>query len=129
MPHSYQRLTHRIAAIAAFIAIIFCTLAPSVSYILAAQSGKSLITICSSFGIRTIKVDFKNKNPKKHDRQTQHCPFCITTKHYPFIPPSDNSFFLPIQINQSGNIERTLAYLAAFLLYISAQPRAPPFFS
>ena len=129
----------------ALFAIVFASLAPSISHAIAAQTGNNSFTqeICSTNGKvisvlvvtskgQQLMVDFSNKQTTKHSPNPQnitthleHCPFCGS--HFSPAPlPANN----PIIIAQLSDIAQKIAEHAAPVfashLYISPPAQAPP---
>jgi len=128
-----NRHLRRLAASLAAFAILFATLAPSVSHALPAQqeSHGGWAEICTMAGIRLVEVDvgepahvlpLDGKGP-----YFQHCPFCQPLAGA-LLPPPDTKPALAPQAVQRGP-RLFLRASQRLHSWISARPRAPPFVS
>ena len=129
---NFSRLTRRITAAFACLAILMAALAPSISHALS-DPGKSRslwAEICSSAGLKMVKLDLgpTSPTPPAHGEPASafdHCPFCQTHGGMPALPPSV-TLILPAY---QGNFPfPSLFYQAPRPLFTWASPQshAPP---
>lgn len=124
-----SRLTRRITAALACLAILMAALAPSISHALSdAGKPRSLwAEICSSAGLKLVKVDLGSELPAHGEPASafDHCPFCQTHGGMPALP-SSAAFFVPASLGSFAF--PPLYYQAPRTLFAWASPqsRAPP---
>lgn len=124
-----SRLTRRITAALACLAILMAALAPSISHALSdAGKPRSLwAEICSSAGLKLVKVDLGSELPAHGEPASafDHCPFCQTHGGMPALP-SSVSFVVPASLGSFSF--PPLYYQAPRTLFVWASPqsRAPP---
>lgn len=125
-----NRITRVVTAWMACFAILLVALAPSISHALAAKkaSTKEWTEICTSTGVKQVKVTGESAepfSPGKHDQHSEDCPFCRTHADSVGLPPTSAAI---------GAIPAA-AHSYPFLFYQSprplftwapAQSRAPP---
>lgn len=79
---------HRRAAWLALCAMVFGSLAPSISKLLAAAQGEGTawVEICSAQGIKRIALDASGtKSPDGHADRDAHCGYCLLLQHCPVL--------------------------------------------
>jgi hypothetical protein len=133
-------LMHKIA----LFAIVFASLAPSVSHALAAQNGTNSFTqeICSASGKtisiqvvttkgQQLSVDFALKQspqPKNIAMHLEHCPFCGGHFSAATLPASNAIIIAQL----TATAQKTAEYAAPVFAnhtYVSPPAQAPPSFS
>jgi hypothetical protein len=130
---SPSRAQRQLAAWLAMLAILMASLAPSVSHALGLTRGASWIEVCSAQGSRWVKGD--SSDPRSNESGSvpaaahllDHCPCCSV--HMPAwgLPPAREV----VPLAPGPEDELPPAFLAARLTphaWVTAQPRAPPFF-
>ena len=130
-------LMHKIA----MFAIVFASLAPSISHAVAAQNGTNSFTqeICSSSGkkisiqVQTTKgqqlsVDFAVKQsaePKNIAMHLEHCPFC--GGHFSAVAlPAGNSVIIAQLAAIAQKVAEYAVPVFASYTYVSPPAQAPP---
>ena len=134
-------LMHKVA----LFAIVFASLAPSISHAIAAQNGNNsfIQEVCSSSGkkisiqVQTTKgqqlsVDFALKQspqqstqPKNIAMHLEHCPFCGGQFSAATLPASNAAIIAQL----TATAQKTAEYAApvfANQLYVSPPAQAPP---
>ena len=133
-------LMHKIA----LFAIVFVSLAPSISHAIAAQNGNNsfIQEICSSSGkkisiqVQTTKgqqlsVDFALKQtpePKNIAMHLEHCPFCGGHFSAVALPASNALIIEQLAASAQQAAEYALPVFAS-RTYVSPPAQAPPSFS
>ena len=87
MMHAASSL-HRRAAWLALCAMVFGSLAPPISKVLAATQGNGTawIEICSAQGIKRVALDAPGKQiPDGHADRDAHCGYCLLLQHCPVL--------------------------------------------
>ena len=131
------KLMHKIA----LFAIIFASLAPSISHAVAAQNGINSFTqeVCSASGKKIsiqvvttkgqqLSVDFAVKQsaqPKNIAMHLEHCPFCGGQFSSATLPASNAAIIAQL----TATAQKTAEYAApvfANQLYVSPPAQAPP---
>ena len=131
------RLMHKIA----LFAIVFASLAPSVSHAIAAQNGTNsfIQEICSSGGkkisiqVQTSKgqqllVDFAVKQsaqPKNIAMHLEHCPFCAGHFAAATLPASNTVIIAQLALTAQKAAEYAEPVFASHS-YVSPPAQAPP---
>ena len=131
------RLMHKIA----LFAIVFASLAPSVSHAIAAQNGTNsfIQEICSSGGkkisiqVQTSKgqqlfVDFAVKQsaqPKNIAMHLEHCPFCGGHFSAAALPASNTVIIAQLALTAQKAAEYAVPVFASHS-YVSPPAQAPP---
>ena len=125
----------------ALFAIVFASLAPSISHAIAAQNGTNSFTqeICSSSGkkisiqVQTTKgqqlfVDFALKQspePKNIAMHLEHCPFC--GDHFSAVAlPSGNSVIIAQLALTAQKVAEYAGPVFTNHTYVSPPAQAPP---
>jgi hypothetical protein len=81
----------------ALCAVVFASLAPSVSRFLAQPELSILSEICSSNGKKLTFSDFSGNQSKPQGMTSdEHCGYCVLQHHTPFVASSSHSFSVPI---------------------------------
>ena len=125
----------------ALFAIIFASLAPSISHAVAAQNGINSFTqeVCSASGKKIsiqvvttkgqqLSVDFAVKQsaqPKNIAMHLEHCPFCGGHFSAATLPASNAAIIAQL----TATAQKTAEYAApvfANQLYVSPPAQAPP---
>ena len=130
-------LMHKVA----LFAIVFASLAPSISHAIAAQNGTNSFTqeICSSSGkkisiqVQTTKgqqlsVDFAVKQsaePKNIAMHLEHCPFCGGHFSAAALPASNSVIIAQLALRAQKVAEYTAPAFASHT-YVSPPAQAPP---
>ena len=134
-------LMHKIA----LFAIIFASLAPSISHAVAAQNGNNSFTqeICSSSGkkisiqVQTTKgqqlsVDFALKQspqestqPKNIDMHLEHCPFCGGHFSAAALPAGNSVIIAQLTTTAQKAAEYAVPIFTNYT-YVSPPAQAPP---
>ena len=133
-------LMHKIA----LFAIVFASLAPSISHAIAAQNGTNSFTqeICSSSGkkisiqVQTTKgqqlsVDFALKQspePKSIVMHLEHCPFCGGHFSTAALPAGNSVIIAQLILTAQKAAEYAVPVFASHT-YASPPAQAPPSFS
>lgn len=147
----FKRSKQRLISQIAIVAVIFSSLAPTISHALAStnstsQAGRQTLwqDVCSAQGAKVISSDFaaqnenaqtlastvksskENSNPtNKMAMHFEHCPYCFSHAGSVVLPTSATALFLA-EINAVGHIA---SYASPFVIsyYSSSHPtRAPP---
>ena len=130
-------LMHKIA----LFAIVFASLAPSISHAIAAQNGNNSFTqeICSSNGkkisiqVQTTKgqqlsVDFALKQspePKNIAMHLEHCPFCAGHFSAVALPAGNAVIIAHLALTAQKVVEYAVPVFASHT-YVSPPAQAPP---
>ncbi len=130
-------LMHKIA----LFAIVFASLAPSISHAIAAQNGNNSFTqeICSSNGkkisiqVQTTKgqqlsVDFALKQapePKNIVMHLEHCPFCGSHFSAVALPTNNAVIIAQLALTAQKVAEYSVPVFASHT-YVSPPAQAPP---
>ncbi|WP_090437159.1 DUF2946 domain-containing protein [Duganella sp. CF458] len=115
---------HRFTAWLACLAMVFAVLAPSISR---AQSGDGWIEICTTGGMKLVKITDADSSQKPSGSliHGEHCPFCAT--HTDIAGPIPAS---PIVIHPAGLVSAVprlfLQVPRTLFTWAPAQSRAPP---
>ena len=122
---THRRLPTWIAALA----ILLASLAPALSHAFASASGSDWVEICTAQGAKWVKMgeDGADRVPGSA-HSLDHCPFCSLHAPTLGLPPVTNLALQPLRLSE----EVPPAFLFAphtLHVWVSAQPRAPPFFS
>jgi hypothetical protein len=131
-----NKAARRFTAWIACLAILLASLAPSISYALAASTSSTIseFEICSVAGLKSIKVTGKasdSRAPAKPSApagtatHSEHCPFCFThAGSFGLLPTA--AFSIPVA--SRSVLPPALFYQAPRPLFIwaAAQSRAPP---
>ena len=133
-------LMHKIA----LFAIVFSSLAPSISHAIAAQNGTNSFTqeICSSSGkkisiqVQTTKgqqlsVDFAVKQsdePKNIAMHLEHCPFCGGHFSAAALPAGNSVIIAQLALTAQKAAEYAVTVFTIHT-YVSPPAQAPPSFS
>jgi len=101
----------------AMLAVLFATLAPTVSHALAASTTGALSEMCSVDGPT-------KKAPSNTMHGMEHCPYCATQGGEPALPPALNGF----AVIGGHDFYPPLFYSAPQPLHtwLAASPRGPP---
>ena len=126
-----KRISRRLTAWIACLAILMASFVPSISHALAATSGAGTPwgEVCTSVGASLVKAGLaRNPLPASSDQKTihlEHCPFCLTHAGAMALPSAANSM-LPA-LSASYPLP-TLFYQSSRPLFAwsAAQARAPP---
>ena len=125
---------HRLTAWIACCALLLSVLAPSISHALAAghQVGEAWVEICSTMGIKSVKVANTAAAdlplPANGQSTSEHCPSCFTHTEVLLLSPAI-SFVLPL--NPDAPVFPPLFYQSPHPLFLwtKAPSRAPPILS
>jgi Protein of unknown function (DUF2946) len=131
------RLMHKIA----MFAIVFASLAPSVSHAVAAQNGTNSFTqeVCSASGKKIsiqvlttkgqqLSVDFALKEspqPKNIAMHLEHCPFCGGHFSTATLPASNAIIIAQLTATAQKTAEYAVPVFASHT-YVSPPSQAPP---
>lgn len=136
----FKRSQQRFVSLIALAAVLFATLAPTISHALesqsnAAQSGSLWQQVCSAQGIKTIPsvlVSINGKSLKQNDSQPskmgmhfEHCPYCFSHAGSVGLPASTTALFLA-EINAVEHIDIYASPLVVAYYSNSHPSRAPP---
>lgn len=124
------RIARVVTAWMACFAIMLVALAPSISHALGAKkaSTKEWTEICTSTGVKQVKLTGEGAepfSPGKHDQHSEDCPFCRTHADTVGPPPTSAAIaFIPA----APQSRPFLFYQAPRPLFTwsPAQSRAPP---
>jgi hypothetical protein len=128
------RARRQLATWFAMLAILMASLAPSVSHALGLTRGASWIEVCSAQGARWVKGDASDSRSNESGSAPaaahllDHCPYCSVHMPALGLPPAQQ--VLPLALGLDDALPP--AFLAARRtphVWVTAQPRAPPFFS
>lgn len=128
------RITRRIVAWTACLAVLLAASAPSVSLALAAAKGSNAlwIEVCSVQGATLVKADGKQSSTSPTPVKTmyaEHCPFCCTHAGSVSLPPAAAFHLHPLL---SGTPTRPALYHQSpypLFVWTAPQSRAPPVLS
>lgn len=124
-----KRITRRVAAWIACIAMLFAALAPSVSQAMSAVPGDSWTEICSVSGTKFVKVTADKAEVSHHSKSdlhhVEHCPLCVTHAGSFALPPTAG-FSIPLIETQETHPSLFFQSPQPLPIWTSAQSRAPP---
>jgi hypothetical protein len=117
----------------ACIAVTLASFMPMVSHAVQAQRAAEILLheICTANGLRTVDIAAANDHagtPEKHQGHANDCPYCRLQADHPALPPLPHDVPIAGQIHASHPL---LFYRSPYRLFtwVSANPRAPPYFS
>lgn len=123
-------IRRRLSTWIACFAVLFASLAPTVSHALATDSSHAFwAEICSVDGLRLIKttdgVTPEAPAPANGGMHFEHCPFCLTHADSLALLPTPA---MTVPVADNGRQHPSLFYHAPRPLFAwtAAQPRAPP---
>ena len=128
----FDRAARKLTSWVAILAILMGALAPTISHALAPVTGQAWLEVCSTAGIRWVKAEPSDSEQspagKSGAHWFDHCPDCSIQADLLALPAGAGgaAVLLPL------SFEVPAAFLAAprtLHAWVSAQPRAPPFFS
>lgn len=129
MSQALRRLRVRLLWLAT-LAILFGSLAPSLSAALASSPRQAWAEICTSTGVKLIAID-AGDSPEEHNSSHTgvHCPYCRLQQDLPAIAHAASVLVL---LNSA--VRRVPAYVTVApprlaILWPAHHSRAPPFFS
>jgi hypothetical protein len=124
-----RRTHHQPTTWIAILVILLAALAPSVSHALNASKGASWVEVCTDQGSRWVQSTSEDSGSlPSATHLMEHCPYCATQVPALGMPPAPEMRLPSIE----PFTDRPPAFLAAprtLHAWVSAQPRAPPFFS
>jgi hypothetical protein len=133
----FKRSQQRIISLIALVAVLFASLAPTISHALEVQKGNQTLwqEVCSAQGIKVIPNTFtavsnqaskkNNSQPNKVGMHFEHCPYCFSHAGSVGLPASSTALFLA-EINAVEHIDIYVSPLV-FSYYSTSHPtRAPP---
>ncbi len=133
----FKRSQQRLISFIALAAMLFASLAPTISHALEAQKGSQTLwqEVCGAQGIKFIpaaltasNADASKQNdsqPNKMGMHFEHCPYCFSHAGSVGLPASSTALFLA-EINAVAHID---IYASPFVVsyYSTSHPtRAPP---
>ncbi|HEY3299240.1 MAG TPA: DUF2946 domain-containing protein [Methylophilaceae bacterium] len=136
----FKRSQQRFVSLIALAAVLFASLAPSISHALesptrAAQKGSLWQQVCSAQGIKTIPSVLapisgkaskeNNSQPNKMGMHFEHCPYCFSHAGSVGLPASSTALFLA-EINAVEHIDIYASPLVVSYYSSSHPTRAPP---
>jgi hypothetical protein len=136
----FKRSQQRLVSLIALAAVLFASLAPTISHALesqsnATQNGSLWQQVCSAQGIKTIpsvlagingKVSKQNDSqPSKMGMHFEHCPYCFSHAGSVGLPASSAALFLA-EINAVEHIDIYASPLVVSYYSSSHPSRAPP---
>lgn len=113
-----NRITRRLAAVIACLAMLFAALAPSVSH---AFANDAWTEICTVGGAKMVKMDAAQDD----GAGMKHCPFCATHDTPDALPPGGACAIALVETQGA----QPILYLQSthpLPIWTSAQSRAPP---
>lgn len=136
----FKRSQQRFVSLIALAAVLFASLAPTISHALESQKGGTQNgslwqQVCSAQGIKTIPsvlASINGKASKKNDSQPskmgmhfEHCPYCFSHAGAVGLPASSTALFLA-EINAAEHID-IYDSPSVVTYYSNSHPsRAPP---
>ncbi len=137
LPQKLFRIINKIA----LFAIVFASLAPSISHALAAQNNANsfLQEVCSSAGKKVViqvvtthgqhlATEFtinKPQAPKSLDMHFEHCPFCASHAVATALPSDNLEIIALLEVSAQKAAEYTTPVFASHT-YVSPPAQAPP---
>lgn len=130
------RFIHKIA----LFAIIFASVAPGISYALAAQNNSNSFVqeVCTSVGTKVViqvvtskgqqlatEFEVNKSSPKTISMHLEHCPFCSNSIATASLPAS-NSLIIALLTATAQKIAEYTAPIVASRTYVSPPSQAPP---
>ena len=123
---------NRLASRIALVAIIFASLAPTISHAFPAKNSTSFQQeICDSNGVkRLVNVDFAGeKKPSPEQNQAaihlEHCPYCAAHMAHVDVAKAATAIFLA-ELNTANRIDLYTAPLVQSFYPVSHPSHAPP---
>lgn len=128
-----MRRLNRFASWIAMMAVIFASLAPTISHAFPAKNNQPslLQELCSAQGAKrfiSVDVAIDNKQAPAQNQAAmhfEHCPYCAHHAANIAIPATSNTLFLA-QLNAVQNIEVYAAPLVLSYYPVSHPSHAPP---
>jgi hypothetical protein len=133
----FKRSQQRIVSLIALAAVLFASLAPTISHALEVTKGNRTLwqEVCSAQGIKVIPNTFaavnsqaskeNNSQPNKMGMHFEHCPYCFSHAGSVGLPASAAVLFLA-EINAVEHIETYASPLVVSYYSTSHPTRAPP---
>lgn len=126
----HKFVQQQVTAWLAFLAVLFGTLAPTLSHA-TAQAHLPLIEmqLCSSAGMKTVFVELgEQPAPDRATHLAEHCPYCSQNHHLPALLPAAR-LVLPIALRANAYPARFYQSATPLLPWSAASARAPPILS
>lgn len=131
----FKRSQKRLVSFIAIAAVIFASLAPTISHALEINKGNKTLfqEVCSAQGIKLIPsaladvADQKQNDsqPNKMAMHMEHCPYCFSHAGSVGLPASSTALFLA-EINAVEHIDIYVSPLVVSYYSTSHPTRAPP---
>lgn len=83
---SWHRRARRCVTWLALCGLLFAALAPSVSSVIEAASGRIWVEVCSAGGVKRVALGSREPQPADHPGSGMHCPYCLTQSQLPALP-------------------------------------------
>jgi hypothetical protein len=133
----FKRSQQRIVSLIALTAVLFASLAPTISHALEVKKAPQALwqEVCSSQGVKVIPSTFvavnsqaskeNNPQPNKMNMHFEHCPYCLSHAGSVGLPASATVLFLA-EINAVEHIDSYASPLVVSYYSTSHPTRAPP---
>ena len=129
----FTRLTNRFASLVAILAIVFASLAPTVSYAFSVKGHHATLSqeLCNAQGVkRVVAVDLglmTKQSPVKSQAEMHfgHCPYCASHLHQVDISTAPLKLFLA-EINATKHIQVYAEALPTSFYQVTPPSHAPP---
>lgn len=131
----FKRSQQRFVSLIALAAVLFASLAPSISHALEMRKDTLWQEVCSAQGIKVIPNTFiavnnqaskeNNSQPSKMGMHFEHCPYCFSHAGSVGLPASSTALFLA-EINAVEHIDIYASPLVVSYYSSSHPTRAPP---
>lgn len=131
----FKRSQQRFVSLIALAAVLFASLAPTISHALEMRKGTLWQEVCSAQGIKVIPNTLiavnnqaskeNNSQPNKMGMHFEHCPYCFSHAGSVGLPASSTALFLA-EINAVEHIDIYASPLVVSYYSSSHPTRAPP---
>lgn len=129
---SFRAPVRRVASALAALAMLFASLAPAVSGVLAAANDEHIrwTAVCTADGTRIVPVptDATGAPLAPESHAIDHCPFCAFPPAVAVLPPPATAT-VPAVAGHDAVPPPFLFAPRPLFAWAAAQPRAPPFAS
>jgi hypothetical protein len=128
----YKSLCHRLTSWLLCFGMVWSGLAPTISHAMARANGQTVswVEICTSMGIRIVKLDAQGglsqpSAPMEKGAHFEHCPFCFTHSNVTALLNDGALWRIPAARHHEVP-KRFLASPRSVFVWSSAQARGPP---
>jgi hypothetical protein len=131
----FKRSQQRIISLIALAAVLFASLAPTISHALEMKKATLWQEVCSAQGIKVIPNTLiavnnqaskeNNSQPNKMGMHFEHCPYCFSHAGSLGLPASATALFLA-EINAVEHLDIYASPLVVSYYSSSHPTRAPP---